>query len=136
MSIPSALQVTIAYLKDVGAVKAAGAKVLTGTPTDRESPWIRVTLLDDSSTDGGEADRLIAAFMQIDVFAGEDQNSVGTVDNLSIAVREALRTMKHSAHKGAVVTGAESSRTHMPDTDEEPAMERFQITSTVWMHAA
>lgn len=136
MPVPSALQVTVAYLKSAAAVKAAGARVLTGTPSSRGAPWIRVSLLADPPADGGEADHLIEAFMQIDVFAGESSNSALVVDNLSIAVREALRVMKHAQHEGAVVTGAASSRTYMPDTDEESAMERFQITTTIWMHAA
>ncbi len=134
MPVPSASQVTIAYLKSVDAVQKAGARVLTGTPTNRSAPWIRVTLLADPPADGGEADHLIAAFMQIDVFAGEGKNTALAVDDLSIAVREALRVMKHAEHAGAVVTGAESTRAHMPDTDEEPAMERFQISATVWLH--
>lgn len=136
MPVPSALQVTVAYLKAVDAVKDAGARVLTGTPTSRKAPWIRITLLADPPTDGGEADHLIEAFMQIDVFAGEKDNSALAVDNLSIAIREALRVMKHAEHASAVVTGVESSRTYMPDTDEEPAMERFQISATAWMHPA
>ncbi|HWC09257.1 MAG TPA: hypothetical protein VG458_09400 [Solirubrobacterales bacterium] len=134
MPIPSALQVTVAYLNTVEAVQDANARVLSGTPTKRGDPWLRVTLLADPSTDGGEADHLIAAFLQIDVFAGESNNTALAVDNLSIAVREALRVMKHAEHEGAVVTGAESSRTHMPETNEEPAMERFQISATIWLH--
>ncbi len=134
MPIPSAQKVTIAYLKTVDAVEKAGARVLTGTPSSRSAPWIRVTLLDDPATDGGIADHHIEAFMQIDVFAGEAKNIIATVDDLSIAVREALRVMNQAEHDGAVVTGAQSSRTHMPDTDEEPAMERFQISATIWMH--
>lgn len=136
MPVPSALQVTVAYLKTVDAVRAAGARVLTGTPTNRSAPWLRVTLLADPPTDGGEADHLIEAFMQVDVFAGEKVNSALAVDDLSIAVREAIRVMKYADHKGAVVTGSECSRSYMPDTDEEPAMERFLLSATVWMHAA
>ena len=134
MPAPSALKVTIAYLKTVEAVEQAGARVLTGTPDARGLPWIRVSLLADPPTEGGVADHHIAAFTQIDVFAGEDENTVATVDDLSLAVREALRVMKQAEHQGAVVTGAESSRTHMPDTSEEPAMERFQVTATIWLH--
>lgn len=134
MPIPSAQKVVIAYLKQVDVVQDAGARVLTGTPTTRSAPWIRVALLADPATDGGIADHHIEALLQIDCFAGEAKNSVGTVDDLSIAVRDALRVMNKAEHAGAVVTGARSSRTHMPDTDEEPAMERYQITATVWMH--
>lgn len=134
MPIPSAQQVTIAYLKTVETVQQAGARVRTSTPTNRSAPWIRVALLADPSTDGGVADHLVEALLQIDVFAGEAENTALAVDELSIAVRDALRVMNLAEHEGAVVTGAESSRTHMPDTDEEPAMERFEITSTIWMH--
>lgn len=134
MPIPSAQKVTIAYLKTFDAVQKAGARVGVGTPESRSAPWIRVTLLADPPTDGGVADHHVEAFMQIDVFAGEAKNTALAVDELSISVREALRVMNQAEHEGAVVTGAQSSRTHMPDTDEEPAMERFQISATIWMH--
>lgn len=135
MPIPSASQVTVAYLKSVEAVKDAGARVLTGTPASRTAPWIRVVLLADPPTDGGVADHHVEALLQIDVFAGEAKNTALAVDELSIAVRDSLAVMNKAEHSGAVVTGTRTSRTHMPDTDEEPAMERFSITATVWMHA-
>lgn len=134
MPIPSASQVTVAYLKGVQAVKDAGARVLTGTPSSRTAPWIRVVLLADPSTDDGVADHQVEALLQIDVFAGEAKNTALAVDELSKAVRAALAVMNKVEHSRAVVTGTRTWRTHMPDTDEEPAMERFKITATIWMH--
>lgn len=136
MPIPSALQVTIAHLKTVEAVQdaGAGARVLTGTPSSRSAPWIRVALIGDPPTDGGVPDHHIEAHMQIDVFAGEAANSALAVDDLSIAIRDALSKMHKAEHDGAVVTGSESFRSGPYSGEDEPAMEYFRVAATVWMH--
>jgi len=128
--VPDAESVIVAYLRD------EAFRVSTATPDDREDPWVRVTLLDDSSTDGGITDHHIEAFLQIDCYAGTAENSSVVASDLSIDVREALRTMKDAVLDGAVVTGAQSSRTHVPDTAiGEAALERYILQSTVYMHA-
>jgi len=126
--VPDAESVIVAYLRDE-AFRAS-----TATPDDREDPWVRVTLLDDPPTDGGVTDHHIEAFLQIDCYAGTAENSSVVASGLSIDVREALRTMKNAVLDDAVVTGARSSRAHIPDTAiGEAALERYIISATVWM---
>jgi len=134
MPVPSALQVTVAYLKTLDAVQDAGARVLTKTPPSRAAPWLRLFLVGDPPTDGGVPDHHIEAHLQVDVFAGEDANTALAVDGLSIAVRDALSKMHKAEHHGAVVTGSESFRTGPYSGEDEPAMEYFRVEATVWLH--
>lgn len=128
--IPSAEKIVSAYLRSI-----TGERVVSVTPVETLEPWIRVTLLADPSTDGGVADHLIEAMLQVDCFAGESGGQ-GTVDLLRRTVRESFTTMHTASHTGAVVTGCEVTGTaRIPDVAFEPAMERYAMTVTVWMHS-
>jgi hypothetical protein len=124
-----------AYLKAYPDIVSLGARVLGQTPPALGLPWIRVTLIDDPATDGGIADHHVEAFMQFDCYAGKTTNTQKLASDLSLAVREALRVANAATIEGAVVTGARSTRFHQPDDDlGEPALERYVVSSTVWMH--
>lgn len=122
------------YLKTYPGVAAVAARVLGQTPDDLGPPWVRITLIDDPATDGGIVDYHIEALLQFDCYAGKALNTQGAASDLSLAVREALRVANTASIDGAVVTGAQSTRFHQPDDDlGEPALERYVVTSTVWM---
>ena len=130
---PDVHTAVIAYLAAHEDVGGAGVRVLTQTPDSLNAPWVRVTLLDDPPTDGGITDHHVEAFLQLDVYAGETNNSTVEANALTGLVREAIRVMKDADHAEVVVTGARSSRTYMPDdTVGEPVLERYVVSSTVW----
>ncbi len=130
---PDVHTAVIAYLAAHDDIGGAGVRVLTQTPDSLAGPWVRVTLLDDSATDGGITDHHVEGLLQLDVYAGEANNSAVEANALSGLVREALRVMKDADHSDVVVTGAMSSRAYMPDDDlGEPVLERYIVSSTVW----
>lgn len=127
--IPSAERIVGDYLR-----ANMDARVVGKTPSDIEDPWLRVTLLDDSSTDGGVTDHLIEALLQIDVYAGRQGNQ-GTADDLRREARAYLQQINLADHDGAVVTGSRVSSARVPDPSIEGEMERYILTATVWMRA-
>lgn len=132
--IPSADKVITAHLKTDAAVTTITDRIGGTTPSSIADPWVRITLLGDAPTDGGITDHLIAAYLQIDCFAGRE-GTQEIADNLSRAVRAALVTANTATHTGAVVTGCGNpTRARMPDTDFEPAMELYVLTATIYMH--
>lgn len=133
--IPDPEAVLTAYLEDYAA--EVGATVVDQTPDDTTDPWVRLTLLDAPAD--GIVDHLVPAFVQLDCYAGttgEDGHEQASL--LARTIRAALVTIAAGVHEGAVVTGAriDGFRRDPDDTVDEPARERFQISATVWMHAA
>ncbi len=130
--IPDPEAVLTTYLTDVAG--ALGGTVRGKTPKDTTDPWVRLTLLDAPSTDGGEADHLIAAYLQLDCYAGSDGGHAAA-SLLARTVREALVTITDGDHGDVVVTGAKlGGYQRLPDTDFEPARERYVLSATVWLH--
>jgi hypothetical protein len=138
--IPDAEQIITAHLKADADVVAITDRIKGQTPSTLAEPWVRITLLDDSATDGGVTDHAIAAFVQIDCFAGtaaaNTAESQRRASLLSRTVRESLRTANLLPHDGAAISGADLHRAHQLDPDHEPAMHYYSITGTVWMHSA
>jgi hypothetical protein len=95
-----------------------------------------VTVIDDPSTHGGIVDHSIAAYVQIDCFAGKD-GSQGTAKTLSLAVRTALHATNETpvSAGGGYIVGANVSFGHAPDATQEPAMECYRGAGTVWMRS-
>lgn len=109
-----------------------GARVVSLTPTDRDTPWVRYSLLD--ITDGGEADHLVNALVQFDCLAGK-ANGRGEAWDLGVRVRDLLKRVQHESFTGAVFTGASvSGPSLIPDDDFEPARQRAVISAQVWLH--
>lgn len=118
-----------AYLK-----AQTGVRVVGRTPTDTKTPWVRVTLLDDPSTDGGVAERAFECYLQLDCCAGTN-GSQQTAHDTYAAIRTALADIHNHTHALGVVTGAPKIRgSRQPDEAYEPAMERYVISATIWMH--
>jgi hypothetical protein len=116
------------------ALSVLAVPVVGRTPNDTDEPWVRVTLL-DAPSEGSEADHLVGAYVQLDCFAGRD----GGQEEASLiarTVREALRTIAAASHSGATVNGSViDGYARIPDTEFEPARERFTVTATVYLHA-
>lgn len=107
--------------------------VVGRTPRDTSEPWVRVTMLDGPAA-GAEADHLLAAYVQLDCYAGAAGGQAEAV-TIGRGAREALRTIK-GVHGSTVVTGARiEGHSRVPDEAMEPTRERVILTATVWMHA-
>ena len=126
-------QVIADYLRE-----QTGARVGGSSPTNRDTPWIRYTLL-DAADDGTKAAHLFAAFVQLDVYAGAD-NARATASSLARSAREALKVMHQAAHEdeGVVVVVTKvriNGFGRFPDADLEPARERYVVGFDCWMHS-
>ncbi len=122
------------YLRSHPSVAMLGARVVGKTPDNVQSAWVRVTQLDDRAVGGSRSDHLIEYMLQLDIYAGANGGQP-EASLLSRTVREALRTLP-GERTGGVVTGVEFvGAIRIPDTDFEPARERFVRTLLVWAHA-
>jgi hypothetical protein len=132
--VPDAEKIVGGYLRAHPALVALDVRVVGKTPARTDTPWIRLTQLDDPAVGGHRSDHLIEFLLQLDIYAGREggQPEAALVNR---TCREALRTMI-GEHGDAVVTGVEFlSAIRLPDTDGfEPARERFIRTVRVWMH--
>ena len=134
--IPDAEAVITRHLNT--ALTALAVKVRGRTPGNTVDPWVRLTLLDAPATDGSVTDHLVAAYVQLDCFAGKVPDADSPQEDASLiarTARAALATIADSDHEGATVTGCRiDGYTRLPDTEFEPARERYVLTATVWMH--
>jgi Protein of unknown function (DUF3168) len=132
--IPDGEAVVGAYLRSHSAIKALGARVVGKTPGDTTKPWVRVTQLDDPAVGDSRSEHLIEWFGQLDCYAGKDGGQQGA-SLLRRTVREALSVAYKADLEGAVVTGVRfTSCPRIPDTDFEPARERYALSIVAWMH--
>ena len=126
--IADAEKIIGAYLRTETAQRVVGT-----TPSSIEDPWIRLTLIDDESVDGGVVNHSMANYFQIDCFAGRN-GTQATARSLAVQVRNLLADAHLETLSGGVVSGAETRMSHQPDTQQEPQMECYVVTATVWMH--
>lgn len=137
--IPDAEKVVSGYLRAHDDIVALDGRVVATTPSEKSGgiarPWIRVTQLDDRAVNDSRSDHLIEFMLQLDIYAG----STGGQPEASLlnrTVRQALRDMP-GEHDDAVVTGVRFvSALRLPDSDIEPARERYVRTVICWMHVA
>lgn len=131
--IPDPEAILTTYLES--HVTPLGATIVDLTPDDLGAPWVRLTLLDAPSD--GIPDHLVAAYVQLDCYAGQDAGEDAHEDASLIArtVRAALVTIHEADHDGAAVSGCRiDGMPRMPDPAFEPPLERYVLTATVWMH--
>jgi hypothetical protein len=132
--IPDAEKILTAHL--AAELADLGARVVGRTPGSTEEPWVRLTQLDAKTVDGSRSDHLIEFYLQADCYAGLDggQSEASTVARRA---RDAFVAAPAATHTGATVTGAEinSGPARMPDTDFEPARERYTLTATIWAYS-
>lgn len=121
------------YLRD-----ALDARVSADPPPQRETfedPWVQYVLLDAPSV--GAADRLVAAFLDLDVYAGSG-NDRAEASELARATRRAIvaiRGVVLAEPEPVVFSKSEiDGYRRLPDEDFEKARERYIVTATIWMH--
>lgn len=132
--IPDIEKTVSRYLREHADIIALGARVVATPPADRSTPWVRVTQLDDQAVDGSRAEHLIEFMLQLDCYAGASGGKP-EASTLARTVRAALAAMP-GTQNGVVVTGVQFlSGAYIPDTEFEPARERYIRTVTVWAHA-
>ncbi len=129
--IPNAEAVVTAYLKE-----KTGERIVGKTPSDRSTPWVRVTLVNAPSDAKSPVDHLIAFLIQFECYAGKEQEDAQKEASALVrAVRSALDEMP-GVQGGATVTGVRFvSMPRVPDTSIEPARERYILTANIFMHS-
>lgn len=133
--IPDCEAIVYAYLKDHPAIVGLGARVVDQTPVDTSSnPWVLVTQLDDQAVAGHRSEHLFEFLLQMDCYASVEGDHP-EASLLNRTVRAALAALPEADHDNAVVTGVElGGATRIPDTEFEPARERFSRDVTIWIH--
>lgn len=132
--IPDAEAIIGTYLRTHTQVAALGARIVGQTPSDTIEPWVRLTQLDASNEPRSRPEHLIDYLIQCDCYAGRDGGQA-QASLLARTVRAALDDMPSRSHTGAVVTRVKfTSMPRIPDTDYEPARERYILSGTVHMH--
>lgn len=122
------------HLRDHADVSALGARVVGKTPKSVTDPWVRVTQLDAGQTANDRADHLVEGYLQLDCYAGADGGQPEA--NLLVrTVRGALQELPGIYDEAVVSSCRINGAARIPDTDFEPARERFVLTASVHAHA-
>lgn len=137
MTVPDAEALTGTYLRSIDALAdIVGSRIVGDTPRDTTDAWVRVTQIDDAPLRSSRALHLVTVWLQFDCYAGTTGGHE-QASGLSRLVREHLNAMNTATHAGAVVSGVKFGGTHrLPDTDFQPARERFVFTAEITLHAA
>lgn len=125
------------YLRDNPTVSAlVGDRVGGRHPRSLEEPWVKVVQIGDSVI-GNSPVHLVAVDLQLDCYGSADEYAAhGEASELSRAVRAVLAEMPEETFAGAVVSDVKfGPLSRIPDTDLEPARERFILSATVYCHA-
>jgi hypothetical protein len=121
------------YLRHRTDVTALQTRIVGKTPNDTDRSWVRVTQLDAAQGQQDIADHLVEFYFQLDCFAGREGGQP-EASLLARTIRAALTEIP-AEHSEGIATGARiNGSARIPDTDFEPARERFTITATVWAH--
>ena len=132
-----------AWLRDHDDLIDLNARVAVGeVPLSFVLPWVRVTGLDAIPVPRSGIDHALRYALQLDCYAGADAMAAKEgrreASLLARTVRAIVRAWKGSTRDGAVVCGATilSGPVRAPDTDLEPARERYVLTVELVMHPA
>lgn len=128
---PELLLVT--YLRSQTTVTDLADRIGTRTPPSTDQPWIRIALLPVTPDPGSSALHLARALLQIDCYAGRNDTQA-QASLLARTVQHAIHLMPAREHPGAVITSAQASFRRLPDTDLEPARERYILEATLILH--
>lgn len=134
--ILNAVAVVRSYLLEQDAVTAlVGSRISHKSPGTFNDQWVRITQLDATNETGSrEVEHLVAYYLQIDSYAGDDNKFTEAFD-LAAAVRSALVDITKADLDGAVATDSGfTSMPSVPDQDLKPARERFILDAEIFMH--
>lgn len=121
------------WLRNHADVRAITTRVVSVTPSSTSTPWVRVIQLDARNEQSSVAEHLIDYMVQLDCFAGT--GGLAEASLLARTVRAAVIEMGGLTISGTVVTGTRVlSMARIPDTDFEPAKERYALTVGAWAH--
>lgn len=137
--IQRAEAILTAYLNADSAITALDARVAGATPGSQSRPWVRVTQLDATDDRVSNVEHLIDYLLQFDCYAGKDATDahVGQTEalNLAIAVRVALKAAQGTTLDDVVISSVRfTGMPRIPDTDLEPARERYVLTASIHLH--
>lgn len=112
-----------------------GLRVVAKTPNDTDEAWVRVRLLVSRQPDNLPFYRFREAYVQVDCYASVD-NGQPEASQMAEAVSLALSEMDQAEHEEGEVTACriENGGMHEPDTNFNPARERFIVTASIWAH--
>jgi hypothetical protein len=132
MPIPNGEAIISAYLRN-----QTGERIVSRTPSDTSTSFVRLTQLDAANEAISTPEHLINYMLQLDCYAGDsEQGGHKEASDLATTIRAALDQMPRVGVKGATVTSVRfTGHARMPDTEFEPARERFIIDSIVILHA-
>lgn len=123
------------YLKEVAAVAALEARVVSKTPGTTEKPWVRVTLIDPQNQTGNRlVEHLVSYYLQLDCYAGSSGGREEAFA-LAAAVRGALVELpKVQPFDEAVATDIDPlSMPRIPDSDLG-GRERYVLDIELYIH--
>lgn len=133
---PDVEKLTGEYLRDDASVTAlVGDRVGGRHPRSLQDPWVKVVQIGDTVI-GNSPVHLVAVNLQIDCYGSEDEYAAhGEASELGRTVRAVLAEMPEETFNGAVVSDVKfGPLSRVPDTDLEPARERFILSATVYCH--
>ena len=133
--LPDIEILVVAHLRNTQSVIDLTTRIGTRTPSSLAGQFVKVTVLDDQQTPGSKALHLVDCLVQIDCYGSSNRDSAhAEASLLARTVREAVIAMPSASHTGAVVSSARASSRRLPDTDLEPARERYIVTGTLSLH--
>lgn len=111
-------------------------RVFGETPSNQETPWVKVTQLDPRTIGSEQADYFHAFYMQLDCYAGGNGAQYqGEASLLARQARAALVAMPEETFTDAVVTAVTfGSCPRIPDTEFDPARQRYILDVYVYAH--
>lgn len=127
------------YLRSHADIAALTSRVVVQTPENKDTPWIKMTLLDAANEFGMTPDYLITYMMQFDCYAGRSggQPEANTLGYTARAALNAAAGQRLSSTAGtAVVTRVRfSNMARVPDPDGfEPARDRVILDALITAH--
>lgn len=139
--IPDAEALIGGWLREHDDIIALNARVAGRTPNTTSLPWIRVTQLDAPPITRSRLEHVIDYMVQLDCYAGSEamNDHVGQREASLLArtARAVLKALEGTTADDVVIAGVRFT-THLraPDTDMEPARERYILTAQILMHPA
>lgn len=122
------------HLRGVEALDALGVRAVAKTPEKTDAPWVKITQIDAPDDPDGAIERAIDYYLQLDIYAGKDggQPEATRINGL---VRASLKALQDSTLAGTAVVSRVRfvSNPRVPDTDFEPARERFVLDGRLKM---
>lgn len=133
--LPDVEVLVVAHLRATQAVIDLTTRIGTRTPSTLAGQFVKVQVLDEQQDTSSPALHLIRALVQIDCYGSSNRDSAhAEASLLARTIREAVHAMPAATHTGAVVNAARASSRRLPDTDLEPARERYVLTCDLVLH--